>query len=84
MRTSLAVAAFLTLGVVAMSSPESRAQSPDSYRYCSLNSGGGTECYFNDWKECANQGSHRCIDNPGYIGDARAQASAGRHHTFGR
>jgi hypothetical protein len=83
MRASLAVAAFgLALGVVATSSPESHAQSPQSYRYCSLHNGGGTDCYFNDRTECANQGSHRCVDNPSYIGNAnaRAQGSVGRYH----
>jgi hypothetical protein len=82
MKASLAVAALaLAFGIVAMSSPEGRAQSPRSYRYCSMHNGGGTDCYFNDRKECASQGSHRCIDNPGFIGDgdARAQASAVPH-----
>jgi len=84
MRTPLAVAAFgLALSTLAMTSMESHAQSPQSYRYCSLHNGGGTDCYFNDRKECANQGSHRCIDNPGYDADARAQASVARRHTLG-
>ena len=76
MRTSFAIAVFgLALGLVT-SPPDGHAQSPQSYRYCSLHNSGGTDCYFNDRKECANQGSHRCIDNPGYIGDAHARAQA--------
>jgi hypothetical protein len=82
MRNFLTVGTLgLALGILAMSPPQSRAQSPQNYPYCALDNEGGTDCYFNSRAQCDAAGSGRCIDNPGYVGDtnARAQASGGRH-----
>jgi hypothetical protein len=82
MRSSVAViTAGLALGVLAMSSFQSRAQSPQDYRYCALDTEGGTDCYYNSRALCDAQGSGRCVENPGYVGDANARAQAfGGHH----
>jgi Protein of unknown function (DUF3551) len=76
MRTYITVAALgLAFGVIAMSPSESRAQEPQDYRYCALDAEGGTDCYFNSRAQCRIEGSNRCIENPGYVGNANASES---------
>jgi hypothetical protein len=83
MRSSVAVVTLgLALGVLAVNSPESRAQTPQDYRYCGLDTEGGTDCYYNSRAACRGaEGTLGCIENPGYVGDAnaRAEATGGRH-----
>jgi hypothetical protein len=78
MRHSVAVVTLsLALGVLAVSSPESRAQTARDYRYCGLDTEGGTDCYFNTRAACrGSDGTLGCIENPGYVGDANARAQA--------
>jgi hypothetical protein len=77
MRTYITVAALgLAFGVIAMSPSESRAQGPQGYRYCALDTEGGTDCYYNSRAACrGGEGTLGCIANPSYVGNANASAS---------
>jgi hypothetical protein len=59
---------------------------PQDYRYCALDKGGGTTCYFNSREACAASGSGRCMENPLYTGsaDAFARAPLGHHRKLRR
>lgn len=78
-----ALIASVVLGAIAgLPSNVAAAQNgPQDYRYCALDKGGGTTCYFNSWEACAASGSGRCMGNPLYTGseDAFARAPLGYH-----
>lgn len=64
--TLLAASAMVTFGA----SPSEAQYAAQLYPYCSLSSSSGaTNCYIGSRAEC---GRNACIDNPWYIGRARA------------
>jgi len=77
MRISLFVASF-SLALSALTGLAASADAEpvtDAYPYCLLGRGGGsTTCYFRTREECGNG----CINNPAYVGDARARAILAR------
>jgi hypothetical protein len=77
MRISLFVASF-GLALSALTGVAASAEAgpvTDAYPYCLLGRGGGsTTCYFRTREECGNG----CINNPAYVGDARARAILAR------
>jgi hypothetical protein len=86
MRTSLIIASFgaalvtLTFGLA----PAKAEPISNAYPYCLFGRGGGsTTCYFRTREECGNG----CVNNPAYVGDARARvllAGAGTAGDRGR
>ena len=77
MRVSLLVASFgLALSALTgVAVPADAEPVTDAYPYCLLGRGGGsTTCYFRTREECGNG----CINNPAYVGDARARAILAR------
>jgi hypothetical protein len=73
MRNSLIVAG-VAAALAASIGPSKAEPLANAYPYCLLGRGGGsTTCYFRSRAECGNG----CINNPGYVGDQRAQAILG-------
>ena len=81
MKYALIAPVVLGTLTVLTSSMAAMAQSgPQDYRYCALDKGGGTTCYFNSQEACAASGSGRCMENPLYTGSADAVARAPLSH----
>ena len=73
MRTSLVVLSFgaALTALASAISPSQAEPVSHAYPYCLLGRGGGsTTCYFRSLAECGSG----CIDNPAYVGEARARA----------
>ena len=65
--------ASAALTIMTSSIPAAAQNGPGDYRYCALDKGGGTVCYFNSREACSSSGNGRCISNPWYTGDALAR-----------
>jgi hypothetical protein len=80
MRTFLMRAAFCAIPVVLAAGP-SRAQSPQSYPFCALDSSSGaTSCYYSSRDQCGA----KCIPNPSYRDAEGAMASGGGRYRVRR
>jgi hypothetical protein len=75
-----------TLTVLASNIAATAQIGPQDYRYCALDKGGGTTCYFNSWEACSASGNGRCVENPWHTGagDAFAREPLGHRRTLRR
>jgi hypothetical protein len=69
-----------TLTVLTSSIAATAQNGPQDYRYCALDKGGGTTCYFNSREACSASGNGRCMENPLYTGAGDAFAREPRSH----
>jgi hypothetical protein len=71
----------VALGVIGFAAHPSRAQSPQSYPYCALDSSSGaTSCYYSSREQCGA----KCIANPSYRGPEGAMGRPGGGRYRGR